>query len=110
MNEALALLLLSLLMAASYGVGRLHSNLGWRQGYRFGYRQGYLDGDRASWSRRRRDLQAAVASVLSVPTAARRVVYPGGGTTYTSSARTSAAEWAPRTVDRGTPTAARSAP
>ena len=36
-------------------------------GYRYGYRQGYFDGDRASWNRRRRDLQAAVASVLTSP-------------------------------------------
>ena len=45
--------------------GRLHGQLSHRLGYRLGYRQGYFDGDRASWNRRRRDLQAAVASVLT---------------------------------------------
>jgi hypothetical protein len=53
-------------------------------GYRYGYRQGYFDGDRASWTPRRRDLQAAVASVLN----ARPEAYldPAAGTTYSSSA------------------------
>ena len=61
------LLLLLVLTTCGYGAGRLHGQVGYRVGYRFGYRQGYFDGDRASWHRRRRDLQATVASVLNAP-------------------------------------------
>ena len=56
-------------------------------GYRYGYRQGYFDGDRASWNRRRRELQAAVASVLTTPAHKRAEAFPSprsAGTTYTS--------------------------
>src|SRR5574342_1178161 len=64
MNEVTILLLLLALACAGYTAGRLHAQFSYRIGYRFGYRQGYFDGDRASWNRRRRELQAAVASVL----------------------------------------------
>ena len=69
MTELVAWALIVLLAAAGYGAGRLHGQVGYLLGYRFGYRQGYFDGDRASWHRRRRELQAAVASVLSTPAA-----------------------------------------
>jgi hypothetical protein len=88
-NEVLALVLILVLTGAGYAAGRLHAQLGYRMGYRFGYRQGYFDGDRSSWSRRRRELQAAVASVLSTPAESRAEVFaaPGPtGTTYTSDA------------------------
>jgi hypothetical protein len=82
--------LMLILATCGYAAGRLHGQVGYRVGYRFGYRQGYFDGDRASWHRRRRDLQAAVASVLKTPTAARPQVFPSArplGTTYTSNVR-----------------------
>ncbi|MGI5145593.1 hypothetical protein [Plantactinospora sp. KLBMP9567] len=77
---------LLLLVSASYAAGRLHGQLSYRLGYRFGYRQGYFDGDRGAWNRRRREAQAAIASVLAVPSPstphiAHTVV--GQGTTYT---------------------------
>jgi hypothetical protein len=71
-----------------YGAGRLHAQFSYRVGYRVGYRQGYFDGDRSSWSRRRRDLQAAVASVLQTPPTMRGEAYAPSrphGTTYTTS-------------------------
>jgi hypothetical protein len=68
-NLLATLLLLLVLATGGYGAGRLHGQVGYRVGYRFGYRQGYFDGDRASWHRRRRDLQATVASVLTTPSA-----------------------------------------
>jgi hypothetical protein len=86
-NEVIALLLVLLLATSGYAAGRLHGQLGYKNGYRFGYRQGYHDGDRASWNRRRRELQAAVASVLKTPPALRTEAYPAtkpAGTTYTS--------------------------
>jgi hypothetical protein len=89
-SEILALTLILLLALSGYAAGRLHSQVGYRLGYRFGYRQGYFDGDRASWHRRRRELQAAVASVLKTPPVARPEAYPMTrpvGTTYTSSRR-----------------------
>ena len=85
-----ALGLVLVLATCGYAAGRLHAGVGYRVGYRFGYRQGYFDGDRASWHRRRRDLQAAVASVLKTPTGARPTVFPTArplGTTYTSTVR-----------------------
>jgi len=88
-NEALALFLVLLLATSGYAAGRMHGQLGYRQGYRMGYRQGYFDGDRSSWNRRRRELQAAVVSVLKTPPAMRAEAYPASkavGTTYTSSA------------------------
>ena len=45
----------------------MHGQYSYHVGYRFGYRHGYYDGDRASWNRRRRELQNAVASVLHEP-------------------------------------------
>jgi hypothetical protein len=88
--------LILLLASCGYAAGRLHGQFGYRSGYRFGYRQGYFDGDRASWSRRRRDLQAAVASVIQTPPATMPSVVPSVvpgartssdvGTTYTSTA------------------------
>lgn len=87
MNEVTILLLLLALACAGYTAGRLHAQFSYRIGYRFGYRQGYFDGDRASWNRRRRELQAAVASVLKTPATARAETFPGAkpvGTTYTS--------------------------
>ena len=60
MNEIVALGLVLLLATSGYAAGRMHGQFGYRLGYRFGYRQGYFDGDRASWSRRRREMQAVV--------------------------------------------------
>jgi hypothetical protein len=94
-NVLVALGLILVLATAGYTAGRLHGQLGYRVGYRFGYRQGYFDGDRASWHRRRRDLQATVASVLKAPTAARPQLFAATwpvGTTYTSSAGDDAEE------------------
>ena len=90
LNVLVALGLILVLATCGYAAGRLHAQVGYRVGYRFGYRQGYFDGDRASWHRRRRDLQATVASVLKTPTGARPHVFPSArplGTTYTSTAR-----------------------
>jgi hypothetical protein len=87
MTELVAWALVVLLAVVGYGAGRLHGQVGYLLGYRFGYRQGYFDGDRASWHRRRRELQAAVASVLSTPAARRPEAFPAlgpVGTTYTS--------------------------
>ena len=84
MSLLATLLLILVLATGGYGAGRLHSQVGYRVGYRFGYRQGYFDGDRSSWHRRRRDLQATVASVLQTPAA-----FATGrpvATTYTSAA------------------------
>jgi hypothetical protein len=89
LNVLVALGLILVLATCGYAAGRLHAQVGYRVGYRFGYRQGYFDGDRASWHRRRRDLQAAVASVLKTPTGARPTAFPSArpmGTTYTSTA------------------------
>jgi hypothetical protein len=90
LNVLVALGLILILATCGYAAGRLHAQVGYRVGYRFGYRQGYFDGDRASWHRRRRDLQAAVASVLKTPTGARPSAFPSArplGTTYTSVGR-----------------------
>ena len=75
-TEVLNLLLILMLAMAGYAAGRLHGQLGYRHGYRYGYRQGYFDGDRASWNRRRRELQAAVASVLTTPAHKRAEAFP----------------------------------
>jgi hypothetical protein len=85
-NDVVALALILLLATSGYAAGRVHGQFGYRMGYRYGYRQGYFDGDRASWTRRRRDLQAAVASVLKAPYEVRPDSYPDHtvGTTYTS--------------------------
>jgi hypothetical protein len=86
-TEVFNLLLILALAMAGYAAGRLHGQLGYRHGYRYGYRQGYFDGDRASWNRRRRELQAAVASVLTTPAHKRAEAFPSprsAGTTYTS--------------------------
>jgi hypothetical protein len=64
-NDIVVLGLILLLTSAGYAAGRVHGQFGYKWGYRYGYRQGYFDGDRASWNRRRRDLQAAVAAVLT---------------------------------------------
>ena len=84
MYEVTTLLVLLLLATAGYTAGRMHAQFSYRLGYRFGYRQGYFDGDRASWNRRRRELQAAVASVLKTR--------PRSGPRSSPSPR-----WAPRT-------------
>jgi hypothetical protein len=87
MNEIVAMALVLLLATSGYAAGRMHGQFGYRLGYRFGYRQGYFDGDRASWSRRRREMQAVVASVLSAPAEERNSAYAGpvlGGTMYAS--------------------------
>jgi hypothetical protein len=68
MSIFFAVFLVVLLGSSSYAAGRLHGQLTYRLGYRQGYRQGYFDGDRGAWNRRRREAQAAVASVLSEPT------------------------------------------
>jgi hypothetical protein len=89
MNQVVALLLVLLLATSGYAAGRFHGQFSYRTGYRFGYRQGYFDGDRASWSRRRRELQAVVASVLSSPGEQRNSALIGpplGGTMYASDA------------------------
>ena len=88
MNDVVALALILLLATSGYAAGRVHGQFGYRMGYRYGYRQGYFDGDRASWTRRRRDLQAAVASVLKSPYEVRPDSFPDHtvGTTYTSAA------------------------
>lgn len=67
MSPFFAVFLVLLLGSSSYAAGRLHGQLSYRIGYRFGYRQGYFDGDRGAWNRRRREAQAAIASVLAVP-------------------------------------------
>ncbi len=79
MNEVVALVLVLLLATSGYAAGRMHGQFSYRLGYRYGYRQGYFDGDRASWSRRRREMQAVVASVLTTQT-------EEGGTTFASDA------------------------
>jgi hypothetical protein len=87
MNQVSVLAVLLLLACAGYTAGRMHAQFSYRLGYRFGYRQGYFDGDRASWNRRRRELQAAVASVLRTPAVRRAETFPAIrplGTTYTS--------------------------
>ena len=86
MSPFFAVFLVLLLSSSSYAAGRLHGQLSYRIGYRFGYRQGYFDGDRGACNRRRREAQAAIASVLAVPSPAaadhgRTVVRQG--TTYT---------------------------
>ena len=88
MNEFFAVLLVLLLAVSGYVAGRMHGQYSYHVGYRFGYRHGYYDGDRASWNRRRRELQNAVASVMREPETPRQAT--GGaratGTTYASSA------------------------
>ena len=89
MTELVAMVLIALLAFSGYAAGRLHGQIGYRLGYRFGYRQGYFDGDRSSWNRRRREMQAALAAVLSTPAAQRPEAYPTwrpAGTTYASRA------------------------
>ena len=89
MNVVVALLLVLVLATCGYTAGRMHAQVSYKFGYRFGYRQGYFDGDRASWNRRRRDLQATVASVLGTPTAMRAESFRPDlpmATTYTSAA------------------------
>jgi hypothetical protein len=88
-NDVVALALILLLATSGYAAGRMHGQFSYRMGYRYGYRQGYFDGDRASWTRRRRDLQAAVAAVLKAPFEVREGSHPDHtvGTTYTSAAR-----------------------
>lgn len=88
MNEVVAIGVILVLATSGYAAGRLHGQLSYRVGYRYGYRQGYFDGDRASWNRRRRELQAAVASVLKALQTGRIDAYqhqPMVGTTYTTS-------------------------
>ena len=89
MTELVAMVLIALLAVSGYAAGRLHGQIGYRLGYRLGYRQGYFDGDRASWNRRKREMQAALAAVLSTPVPARPEAFPVWrpvGTTYTSQA------------------------
>jgi hypothetical protein len=62
MNEVIAVLVVALLAASGYAAGRMHGQFSYKLGYRFGYRQGYFDGDRATWNRRRREMQAAMAA------------------------------------------------
>jgi hypothetical protein len=109
MNQVVALLLVLLLALSGYTAGRFHGQFSYRHGYRFGYRQGYFDGDRASWSRRRRELQAVVASVLTSPGDQRSsaVGPPLGGTMYASDATTDEAD--PDAVDEVEPVTVRSA-
>jgi hypothetical protein len=88
MNEVVAVVLVLVLVMSGYTAGRLHAQVSYRSGYRVGYRQGYFDGDRSSWSRRRRELQAAVASVLQTPPTVRGEAFAPSrplGTTYTTS-------------------------
>ncbi|MFD0820467.1 hypothetical protein ACFQ0D_19625, partial [Micromonospora zhanjiangensis] len=87
MSPYFAILLVLVLGSSCYAAGRLHGQLSYRTGYRFGYRQGYFDGDRGAWNRRRREAQAAIASVLAKPpgTPGRARAVGSGGTTYTGS-------------------------
>ncbi len=71
MSPFFAIFLVLLLSSSCYAAGRLHGQLSYRSGYRFGYRQGYFDGDRGAWNRRRREAQAAIASVMAVPSPSR---------------------------------------
>jgi hypothetical protein len=89
MSEVFAMVLILVLAGSGYAAGRVHGQFSYRLGFRYGYRQGYFDGDRASWNRRRRELQAAVASVLKTPAEVRSSVYPADGpvaTTYAGAA------------------------
>jgi hypothetical protein len=89
MNEVVALILVLVLATSGYAAGRMHGQFSYRLGYRFGYRQGYFDGDRASWSRRRREMQAVVASVLTTQPDQRSADFASstlGGTMYASDA------------------------
>ena len=91
MSEVVGLVLVLLLATSGYAAGRLHGQFSYRLGYRFGYRQGYFDGDRASWSRRRREMQAVVASILTAPAEERGTAFAGsmlGGTMYASESGT----------------------
>ncbi|RKR88523.1 hypothetical protein BDK92_2851 [Micromonospora pisi] len=88
MSPFFAVFLVLLLGSSSYAAGRLHGQLSYRIGYRFGYRQGYFDGDRGAWNRRRREAQAAIASVLAGPPTGPSATGPDPsgtdqGTTYT---------------------------
>lgn len=88
MSPFFAVFLVLLLGSSSYAAGRLHGQLSYRIGYRFGYRQGYFDGDRGAWNRRRREAQAAIASVLAGPSTGGATTAPDPavgdqGTTYT---------------------------
>jgi hypothetical protein len=65
MSPFFAVFLVLLLGSSSYAAGRLHGQLTYRLGFRHGYRQGYFDGDRGAWNRRRREAQAALATVLA---------------------------------------------
>jgi hypothetical protein len=87
MNDVVGLGLILLLATSGYAAGRVHGQFSYRWGYRNGYRQGYFDGDRASWNRRRRDLQAAVASVLNSVSDPAVGLGAAGGSVYTSTAR-----------------------
>ncbi len=88
MSPGTAVFLSLLIGSCMYAIGRIHAKVGYRFGYRFGYRQGYFDGDRASWNRRRRDVQSAISSVLSSKPSrnARTETFSlvQQGTTYTS--------------------------
>ncbi|MFC7548237.1 hypothetical protein [Plantactinospora sp. GCM10030261] len=97
MSPLFAIFLVLLLGSSSYAAGRLHGQLSYRVGYRFGYRQGYFDGDRGAWNRRRREAQAALASVLINPPARQPTMRTG--TTYRGAACASTA------VSRSRPTA-----
>lgn len=94
-----AIFLVLILSSSSYAAGRLHGHLSYRLGYRHGYRQGYFDGDRGAWNRRRREAQAAVASVQTEPRQRSALDEPtaqiGAGTTYLS------ASFAGATTDGG---------
>src|SRR5262249_4502988 len=102
MNEILAVLLVLLLAVSGYVAGRMHGQYSYHVGYRFGYRHGYYDGDRASWNRRRRELQDAVASVLQDTAGAHGDLAPPdrtSGTTYASSAYVQDSDAAPEAGD-----------
>jgi hypothetical protein len=86
----IALFFVVVVSVSAYAAGRMHGQLSYRLGYRVGYRQGYLDGDEASWPRRRRDLHATVASVLRTAPASRAEEFVGGaraGTVYDTGSR-----------------------
>jgi hypothetical protein len=93
MSPFFAIFFILLLTSSSYAAGRLHGQLSYHLGYRFGYRQGYFDGDRAAWNRRRREAQAAIASVLTVPPTTRTShdTAVRSGTTYTGASFVAAA-------------------
>jgi hypothetical protein len=103
MTQVIAAAVLLAVAAGGFVAGRTHAQFSYRQGYRFGYRQGYFDGDRASWLRRRRELQSSPGYAVQVPPAWRefnRPAFKTLGTTYASAAAFGAPQPGSHRVDR----------